>query len=106
MFLFQDLSENVSACIANLDMILRWLTIRFFDTNPSVIMKAMDYLQQVFSYLSDEDYHLLDYEAYSFLPFLIMKVNKVYQNHYLNCIFLLTPKQQHNTYIERAIILM
>ena len=34
----------------------------------------MDYLQHVFSLLSDEDYHLLDHEAYSFLPFLITKM--------------------------------
>lgn len=70
----QDLNVNLQACIANLDLILRWLTIRFFDTNPSVIMKAMDYLQQVFQCLTDEGYHLLDYEAYSFMPFLVTKV--------------------------------
>ncbi|XP_042874347.1 cytoskeleton-associated protein 5-like isoform X2 [Penaeus japonicus] len=69
----EDLNSNLPACIANLDLVLRWLTIRFFDTNPSVIMKAMDYLQQVFQCVSEEGYHLLDHEAYSFLPFLVTK---------------------------------
>lgn len=58
-------------------MILKWLTIRFFDTNPSVILKAMDYLQQVFQYVSEDGYHLHDIEASSFLPFLITKVSRV-----------------------------
>ncbi|KAK4303692.1 hypothetical protein Pmani_024319 [Petrolisthes manimaculis] len=69
----EDLGSNLPACIANLDLILKWLTIRFFDTNPSVIMKAMDYLQQVFQYVTDDGYHLQDFEASSFLPFLVMK---------------------------------
>lgn len=69
----EDLNSNLPACIANLDLVLKWLTIRFFDTNPSVIMKAMDYLQQVFQCVSEEGYHLLDLEAYSFLPFLVTK---------------------------------
>nr|XP_045625375.1 cytoskeleton-associated protein 5-A-like isoform X2 [Procambarus clarkii] len=69
----EDLSSNLPACITNLDLILKWLTIRFFDTNPSVIMKAMDYLQQVFQFVSEDDYHLLDAEAYCFLPFLVTK---------------------------------
>ncbi|XP_069958964.1 cytoskeleton-associated protein 5-like isoform X2 [Cherax quadricarinatus] len=69
----EDLNSNLPACIANLDLVLKWLTIRFFDTNPSVIMKAMDYLQQVFQFLSEDGYHLLDIEAYCFLPFLVTK---------------------------------
>ncbi|XP_071537702.1 cytoskeleton-associated protein 5 isoform X3 [Panulirus ornatus] len=69
----EDLNSNLPACIANLDLILKWLTIRFFDTNPSVIMKAMDYLQQVFQFVSEDGYHLLDTEANCFLPFLVTK---------------------------------
>ncbi|MCL4126150.1 UNVERIFIED_CONTAM: hypothetical protein GTU68_000578, partial [Idotea baltica] len=71
--LVEDLYANIEACTANLDLVLRWLTIRFFDTNPSVILKAMDYLSNVFTLLSENEYGLLDYEAYSFLPFLVMK---------------------------------
>ena len=74
MLINQDLAINPQACIANLDLILKWLTIRFFDTNPSVIMKAMDYLQQVFQCVTDDGYHMQDHEANSFLPFLITKV--------------------------------
>ncbi|XP_045137048.1 cytoskeleton-associated protein 5-like isoform X2 [Portunus trituberculatus] len=69
----EDLTCNLEACIANLDLILKWLTIRFFDTNPSVIMKAMDYLQQVFQCVTDDGYRLQDHEVNSFMPFLITK---------------------------------
>ncbi|CAL4065491.1 unnamed protein product, partial [Meganyctiphanes norvegica] len=69
----EDLNENLSACVANLDLVLRWMTIRFFDTNPSVVMKGMDYLTNVFTMLSEDGFHMIDHEAYAFLPFLIMK---------------------------------
>ncbi|XP_018010529.1 cytoskeleton-associated protein 5 [Hyalella azteca] len=69
----EDLADNLEACVCNLDMILRWMSLRFFDTNPSVIMKAMEYLTNVFTYLSDDGYRLMDFEAYSFLPFIVQK---------------------------------
>lgn len=62
--------------VGNLDLILKWMTIRFFDTNPSMLNKAMDYLQQVFSMLSDEDYNLNELEATAFIPYLIIKVGE------------------------------
>ena len=67
--------EDVDATKANLDLILKWVTLRFFDTNTSVLLKALDYLQQVFNLLSSEDYPLLEPEAASFLPYLINKVS-------------------------------
>ncbi|KAH9494766.1 Cytoskeleton associated protein 5 [Bulinus truncatus] len=57
----------------NLDLLLKWLTIRFFDTNPSMLNKALDYIQQLFSMLASQDYHLSDLEANSFIPYLILK---------------------------------
>ena len=74
LIILQDLHDNLEACKCNLDMILRWLSLRFFDTNPSVIMRAMDYLKHVFSALNEDEYHVMDFEAYAFLPFLVQKV--------------------------------
>ena len=50
------------------------MTLRFFDTNPSVLLKGLEYLQSVFSMLAQEAYHMLDSEASSFIPYLITKV--------------------------------
>ena len=63
--------------IANLDMILRWLTLKFFETNTSVLLKALEYLQILFNMLSSEEYHLQEIEAYSFIPYLVNKVSAI-----------------------------
>ncbi|XP_068082829.1 protein mini spindles [Anabrus simplex] len=70
----EDLPLNGSATVANLDLILKWMTLRFFDTNPSVLLKGLEYLQTVFTMLIDEDYNMYESEATSFVPYLILKI--------------------------------
>ncbi|XP_017656236.1 cytoskeleton-associated protein 5 [Nannospalax galili] len=65
--------EGIIGC---LDLILKWLTLRFFDTNTSVLMKALEYLKLLFTLLSEEEYHLTENEASSFIPYLILKVGE------------------------------
>ncbi|XP_032523081.2 protein mini spindles isoform X1 [Danaus plexippus] len=72
--LSEDLHENGTALMANLDLVLKWLTLRFFDTNPSVILKGLEYLNIVFQYLIDSDYTMAEYEANCFIPYLVLKV--------------------------------
>ncbi|XP_017785300.1 PREDICTED: cytoskeleton-associated protein 5 [Nicrophorus vespilloides] len=72
--LVEDLHENSQALISNLDLILKWLTLRFFDTNPSVLLKGLEYLHTVFNMLIENQYQLLDNEASSFIPYLILKI--------------------------------
>lgn len=69
---------NIDAQQANLDLILRWMTLRFFDTNPSVLLKGLEYLQSLFSILIDNNYNMFDNEASSFLPYLILKVSNFF----------------------------
>jgi cytoskeleton-associated protein 5 len=73
-FGFQDLPSNGTATVANLDLILKWMTLRFFDTNPSVLLKGLEYLQTVFAMLIEEEYNMFENEASSFIPYLILKV--------------------------------
>lgn len=68
------LSDNGQALISNLDLILKWLTLRFFDTNPSVLLKGLEYLHSVFNMLIETEYHMLENEASSFIPYLVLKV--------------------------------
>ncbi|KAL0125152.1 hypothetical protein PUN28_004351 [Cardiocondyla obscurior] len=72
--LTEDLPGNSKALMSNLDLILKWLTLRFFDTNPSVLLKGLDYLQLVFNMLIENQYHMLETEAASFIPYLIIKI--------------------------------
>ncbi|KAJ8911338.1 hypothetical protein NQ315_014182, partial [Exocentrus adspersus] len=70
----EDLTENEQALISNLDLILKWLTLRFFDTNPSVLLKGLEYLHSVFNMLIETEYHMLENEASSFIPYLVLKI--------------------------------
>ena len=60
--------------MANIDLILRWTTLRFFDTNTSVTLKCLEYLQSLFANLLVAEYRMSDYEAYAFIPYLVLKV--------------------------------
>ncbi|KAL4225289.1 Cytoskeleton associated protein 5 [Mactra antiquata] len=62
--------------LANLDLILKWFTLRFFDTNPSMLNKSLEYLQNLFKLLIDIDYNLHEIEAVSFVPYLVIKVGE------------------------------
>lgn len=68
---FNDLKQRY---VANTDLIFKYLTIRFFDTNTSILLKCLDLTQHLVGILDEEGYHLTEYEAISFLPFLINKV--------------------------------
>ncbi|ESO97492.1 hypothetical protein LOTGIDRAFT_228176 [Lottia gigantea] len=72
--LSKNLENLQDETLANLDLILKWYTLRFYDTNPSMLNKALGYLQDLFVMLADIDYHLHDLEAAAFIPYLIIKV--------------------------------
>jgi len=62
------------ACLSNIDLILKWHTLRFFDTNTTVLMKQLEYLQVLLNMAAAERYYLHELEAVSFIPYLINKV--------------------------------
>ena len=70
----QSLESDPAATVANCDLILKWLTFRFFDTNTTMLLKAIEYIQAVFETLAEMDYHLTEQEAVSFIPYLVNKV--------------------------------
>ena len=71
--LLKYISADIEGLVANLDLILKWVTLRFFETNPSVLLKALEYLNIVFTTLAEDSYTLNEIEAVSFIPFLINK---------------------------------
>ncbi|XP_048339778.1 cytoskeleton-associated protein 5 isoform X2 [Sphaerodactylus townsendi] len=72
----EHLESEKDGVISCLDLILKWLTLRFFDTNTSVLMKALEYLKLLFTMLNQEEYHLTENEANSFIPYLVLKVGE------------------------------
>lgn len=73
----QRLESESEATVSCLDLILKWFTLRFFDTNTTVLMKVLEYLKLLFAMLNRENYHLTEYEASSFVPYLILKVSSL-----------------------------
>ncbi|KAG8012323.1 Cytoskeleton-associated protein 5, partial [Nibea albiflora] len=74
--MIERLESESEATIGCLDLILKWFTLRFFDTNTTVLMKVLEYLKLLFAMLNRENYHLTEYEANSFAPYLILKVGE------------------------------
>uniref|UniRef100_A0AAY5EE55 TOG domain-containing protein n=1 Tax=Electrophorus electricus TaxID=8005 RepID=A0AAY5EE55_ELEEL len=74
--LIEHLEAETGATVSCLDLILKWFTLRFFDTNTSVLMKALEYLRVLFQMLINKDYHLTEHEATSFIPYLILKMGE------------------------------
>ncbi|XP_076268302.1 protein mini spindles-like isoform X2 [Rhynchophorus ferrugineus] len=72
--LMEDLPDHSEALISNLDLILKWLTLRFFDTNPSVLLKGLEYLHTVFNMLIEKQYRMLENEGSCFIPYLVLKI--------------------------------
>lgn len=38
------INADIEGLVSNLDLILKWITLRFFETNPSVLLRSLDYL--------------------------------------------------------------
>ncbi|KAL5108615.1 Cytoskeleton-associated protein 5 [Taenia crassiceps] len=66
--------DGEAATRANLDLILRWMVLRFFETSPAFLSRGLEYIHKVFSRMSDAGQQLTEYEASAFLPYLVMKV--------------------------------
>uniref|UniRef100_A0A493T2D1 TOG domain-containing protein n=1 Tax=Anas platyrhynchos platyrhynchos TaxID=8840 RepID=A0A493T2D1_ANAPP len=65
--------EGVISC---LDLILKWLSLRFFDSNTWVLIKSLEYLNLLLTLLIQEKYQLTENEALSFLPYLVLKIGE------------------------------
>ncbi|CAH8452216.1 unnamed protein product [Heterobilharzia americana] len=69
-----DTPEGGEATLINVDIILKWIVLRFFETNPVVLGRCMDYLTKLFVHMSEYGANLSELEGGSFLPYLVMKV--------------------------------
>lgn len=73
----QALDQLKAETLANIDLLLKWFTLRFFETNPSMLNKALEYLLALFKLMADEGQRLTSTEAESFIPYLIIKVDDI-----------------------------
>eukprot|EP00043_Microstomoeca_roanoka_P017935 m.188939 g.188939 ORF g.188939 m.188939 type:complete len:2143 (-) comp16735_c0_seq1:1771-8199(-) len=73
-------APQADEAIAILDLLLMWVTLRFFETNPKTQLKAMTFLKTLFEAVADQSYALSEYEASSFIPYLIQKLGDKMEN--------------------------
>lgn len=66
--------ENCLRFISVTDLLLKYLTLRFCDTNTTILIKCLDFLDALFIVLDENGYYLSEYEASCFLPSLINKI--------------------------------
>ena len=68
-------APHKDAAIGCIDLLLRWVTLRFFETNTTVNLKCLEFLRALFKMLVDDgNFRMSDYEANGFLPHLVTKV--------------------------------
>uniref|UniRef100_A0A914V058 TOG domain-containing protein n=1 Tax=Plectus sambesii TaxID=2011161 RepID=A0A914V058_9BILA len=58
------------------DLLLKWVTLRFFDTNPSVLLKCLDFVQALLQLFSESNEQLSDNEVNAFVPYLLLKAGE------------------------------
>ncbi|PAA92043.1 hypothetical protein BOX15_Mlig004604g3, partial [Macrostomum lignano] len=60
----------------NVDLILKWSAARFYDTNPSMVMRCLEYLNRLFQVMMDREWLLNDSDAQAFFPHLLIKLGE------------------------------
>jgi cytoskeleton-associated protein 5 len=68
-------NENIEKlCIANLDLPLKYISIKAHEPQPNLISKCLDVVEAVLGFLRHNNYQLTDNEAMCFVPTMIYKV--------------------------------
>lgn len=62
--------------INNADLLLKYVTIRFFDTQTSTFILSLDLLENLFKLMDQESYQFDEYEASIFLPFFVNRLGE------------------------------
>lgn len=65
------IEEYVEETKQNVDLLLKWASLRLFDANTPTQTKTLSFLTKLFEVLDSNDYHLADYEASIILPVLL-----------------------------------
>lgn len=72
--LIASMGDQQEELIQSLDVLLKWLSLRMFDSNTSTLIKSIEFADRVFELLEYHQYQLSDYESYLFLPYFVDKM--------------------------------
>jgi cytoskeleton-associated protein 5 len=87
-------NENIEKlCIVNLDLPLKYISIKVHEPQPNLISKCLDVVEAVLAFLRQINYRLSDNEAMCFVPTMIYKVRYFFllSTDLLPCVSLVMP---------------
>ncbi|KAF8077979.1 microtubule associated protein [Lyophyllum atratum] len=71
----QNADESVEiVCLANLDLPLKYISIKAHEPQPNLISKCLDVVEAVLGFLRSVNYQLTDGEALCFIPTIVFKL--------------------------------
>ncbi|KAK6058498.1 hypothetical protein COOONC_03931, partial [Cooperia oncophora] len=70
---FQSAETNPESLVKNSDLLLKWCTLRFYETNPSVLIKVLEFAKQVLVLVKAFDEPMSTEEMNAFVPHLLLK---------------------------------
>ncbi|GMR36867.1 hypothetical protein PMAYCL1PPCAC_07062, partial [Pristionchus mayeri] len=59
--------------VKNSDLILKWCTLRFFETNPAALIKVLELAHRVLTHCIEMDETMSNEEVAAFMPYLLLK---------------------------------
>ncbi|KHJ75149.1 hypothetical protein OESDEN_25235 [Oesophagostomum dentatum] len=68
------------ALVKNSDLLLKWCTLRFYETNPAVLIKVLEFAKQVLVLVRSFDEPMSTEEMYAFVPHLLLKSGEQKEN--------------------------
>ena len=79
----EDESAEAIVCLANFDLVLKYVSIKAHEPQPNLMSKCLEAVETVLAFLLNANYQLTDGEATCFIPTMIYKAN-------INQIFILS----------------
>lgn len=73
-WLQDDLTINTESLICNLDLVLKWVSLRLIDSNRTVLFETFNYVELVLITLLDRRYECMDSDCACFLSFLLTRL--------------------------------
>lgn len=70
----QELASNPQAIVNNVDLLMKWSTLRLFETNPAVHLKLLDFWISALQWMETNGEQLNEPEVNCFMPYILMKV--------------------------------
>ncbi|VDM59748.1 unnamed protein product [Angiostrongylus costaricensis] len=67
------LTDSFPSLVKNSDLLLKWCTLRFYETNPAVLIKVLEFAKQVLVLVQSFDEPMSTEEMYAFVPHLLIK---------------------------------